>query len=194
MPKCSMKFWTIPTIMTWTRIIAIPLIVGVFYVDIPDVTRNLVATVMFVVFAATDWLDGYLARKLNQTSSFGAFLDPVADKFLVCAALLVLVHLQRADVFVALIIIGREIAISALREWMAMIGATKSVAVHMLGKIKTAVQMTAIPFLLYDGTLFGTLDTHVWGTWLIWISAILTVWSMIYYLQKASPEIRARAK
>ena len=194
MPKCGMKFWTIPTIMTWTRIIAIPLIVGVFYVDIPDVDRNLVATVMFVVFAATDWLDGYLARKLNQTSSFGAFLDPVADKFLVCAALLVLVHLQRADVFVALIIIGREIAISALREWMAMIGATKSVAVHMLGKIKTAVQMTAIPFLLYDGTLFGILDTHVWGTWLIWISAILTVWSMIYYLRKAIPEIRARAK
>ena len=194
MPKCTMKFWTIPTIMTWTRIIAIPLIVGVFYIDIPAVDRNLIATVMFVVFAATDWLDGYLARKLNQTSSFGAFLDPVADKFLVCAALLVLVHLQRADVFVALIIIGREIAISALREWMAVIGATKSVAVHMLGKIKTAVQMTAIPFLLYNGTLFGLVNTHVWGTWLIWISAILTVWSMIYYLQKAIPEIRARAK
>ena len=180
--------------MTWTRIVAIPLIVGVFYTDIPTVDRNLIATVMFVVFAATDWLDGYLARKLNQTSSFGAFLDPVADKFLVCAALLVLVHLQRADVFVALIIIGREIAISALREWMAMIGATKSVAVHMLGKIKTTVQMTAIPFLLYDGVLFGLINTHVWGTWLIWISAILTVWSMVYYLQKAIPEIRARAK
>ena len=193
-PKYRMKFWTIPTIMTWTRIVAIPLIVGVFYTDIPTVDRNLIATVMFVVFAATDWLDGYLARKLNQTSSFGAFLDPVADKFLVCAALLVLVHLQRADVFVALIIIGREIAISALREWMAMIGATKSVAVHMLGKIKTTVQMTAIPFLLYDGTLFGAINTHVWGTWLIWISAILTVWSMIYYLKKAIPEIRARAK
>ena len=193
-PKYRMKFWTIPTIMTWTRIVAIPLIVGVFYTDIPTVDRNLIATVMFVVFAATDWLDGYLARKLNQTSSFGAFLDPVADKFLVCAALLVLVHLQRADVFVALIIIGREIAISALREWMAMIGATKSVAVHMLGKIKTTVQMTAIPFLLYDGKLFGLINTHVWGTWLIWISAILTVWSMIYYLKKAIPEIRARAK
>ena len=193
-PKYRMKFWTIPTIMTWTRIVAIPLIVGVFYTDIPTVDRNLIATVMFVVFAATDWLDGYLARKLNQTSSFGAFLDPVADKFLVCAALLVLVHLQRADVFVALIIIGREIAISALREWMAVIGATKSVAVHMLGKIKTTVQMTAIPFLLYDGVLFGLINTHVWGTWLIWISAILTVWSMVYYLQKAIPEIRARAK
>ena len=194
MPKCSMKFWTIPTIMTWTRIIAIPLIVGVFYLDMPEERRNLIASVMFVVFAATDWLDGYLARRLNQTSSFGAFLDPVADKFLVCAALLVLVHLQRADVFVALIIIGREIAISALREWMAMIGATKSVAVHMIGKVKTVVQMTAIPFLLYDGQLFGLIDTQVWGTWLIWASAILTVWSMIYYLQKAIPEIRKQAK
>jgi CDP-diacylglycerol--glycerol-3-phosphate 3-phosphatidyltransferase len=187
-------FWTIPTLMTWTRIIAIPLIVGVFYVNLPTAQANLIATVMFVVFAATDWLDGYLARKLNQTSSFGAFLDPVADKFLVCASLLVLVHLQRADVFVALIIIGREIAISALREWMALIGATKSVAVHMLGKVKTTVQMIAIPFLLYDGRLFDVIDTHLWGTWLIWISAVLTVWSMIYYLQKAIPEIRARAK
>ncbi len=194
MPKCVQMFWTIPTLMTWTRIVAIPLIVGVFYINLAPTERNLIATVMFVVFAATDWLDGFLARKLNQTSSFGAFLDPVADKFLVCASLLVLVHLQRADVFVALIIIGREIAISALREWMALIGATKSVAVHMLGKVKTTVQMIAIPFLLYDGRLFGLIDTHLWGTWLIWISAVLTVWSMIYYLQKAIPEIRARAK
>ena len=194
MPKCCMKFWTIPTLMTWTRIVAIPLIVGIFYLNIAPAERNLIATVMFVVFAATDWLDGFLARKLNQTSSFGAFLDPVADKFLVCASLLVLVQLQRADVFVALIIIGREIAISALREWMALIGATKSVAVHMLGKIKTTVQMIAIPFLLFDGMLFGVINTHMWGTWLIWISAVLTVWSMIYYLQKAIPEIRARAK
>lgn len=165
-----------------------------FYAPLDPATRNLVATVMFVVFAATDWLDGYLARKLNQTSSFGAFLDPVADKFLVCASLLVLVHLQRADVFVALIIIGREIAISALREWMAQIGAAKSVAVHMLGKLKTVVQMVAIPFLLYDGRLFGAVDTGVWGTWLIWIAAVLTVWSMVYYLQKAVPEIRARVQ
>ena len=187
-------FLTIPTMMTWTRIIAIPLIVGVFYLNIAAAERNMIATVMFIVFAATDWLDGYLARKLNQTSEFGAFLDPVADKILVCASLLVLVHLQRADVFVALIIIGREIAISALREWMALIGATRSVAVHMLGKIKTTVQMVAIPFLLFDGTLFGAIDTHLWGSWLIWISAILTVWSMIYYLKKAIPEIRARAK
>jgi cardiolipin synthase len=190
-------FLTIPTILTWTRIFAIPLIVGVFY--LPDTAlaaadKNVWATVMFVVFALTDWLDGYLARKLNQSSSFGAFLDPVADKFLVCACVLVLVHLQRADVFVALIIIGREIAISALREWMAQIGASKSVAVHMIGKLKTVVQMVAIPFLLFDGLLLGWLDTRLWGTALIWIAAVLTVWSMAYYLQKAIPEIRARSR
>jgi len=190
-------FWTIPTIMTWARIVAIPLIVGVFY--LPDsmatlASKNLIATVMFVLFAATDWLDGYLARKLNQTSSFGAFLDPVADKFLVCASLLVLVHLNRADVFVGLIIIGREIAISALREWMAQIGASKSVAVHMIGKLKTVGQMVAIPFLLFDRMLFGVINTHLWGTWLIWVAAVLTIWSMVYYLQKALPEIRARVK
>ncbi len=190
-------FLTIPTIMTWTRIVAIPLIVGIFY--LPESVaampaKNLIATVMFVVFAATDWLDGYLARKLNQTSSFGAFLDPVADKFLVCASLLVLVHLNRADVFVGLIIIGREIAISALREWMAQIGAAKSVAVHMIGKLKTVGQMVAIPFLLFDGKLFGLVDTRVLGTWLIWIAALLTIISMAYYLQKAVPEIRARVK
>lgn len=187
-------FWTIPTLMTWTRIIAIPLIVGVFYLPWDMATRNLVATVMFVLFALTDWLDGYLARKLNQTSSFGAFLDPVADKFLVCASLLVLVHMNRADVFVALIIIGREIAISALREWMAQIGASKSVAVHMLGKVKTTVQMVAIPFLLFDGVLLGLIDTHFWGTLLIWMAAVLTVWSMVYYLQKALPDIRAHVR
>jgi len=147
-----------------------------------------------VVFALTDWLDGYLARKLNQTSSFGAFLDPVADKFLVCACVLVLVHLQRADVFVALIIIGREIAISALREWMAQIGASRSVAVHMIGKLKTVSQMVAIPFLLFDGLLFGLIDTHAWGVVLIWVAAALTVGSMVFYLQKAVPEIRARNK
>ena len=145
---------------------------------------------MFVVFALTDWLDGYLARRLNQTSAFGAFLDPVADKFLVCASLLVLVHLGRADVFVALIIIGREIAISALREWMAQIGASRSVAVHMIGKVKTTVQMVAIPFLLFDGALFGVIDTGLWGRVLIWAAAVLTVWSMIYYLKKALPIIR----
>lgn len=188
-------FFNLPTLLTWARIVAIPLIVGVFYLEgVSPAQQNLIATVMFIVFALTDWADGYLARKLNQTSAFGAFLDPVADKFLVCASLLVLVHLDRADVFVALIIIGREIAISSLREWMAIIGATKSVAVHMVGKAKTMVQMIAIPFLLYDGRPLGLIDTHVWGTWLIWISAVLTIWSMVYYLKKALPEIRARSR
>jgi cardiolipin synthase (CMP-forming) len=188
-------FFNIPTLLTWARIVAIPLIVGVFYLQgFTRAEQNLIATVMFVVFALTDWADGFLARKLNQTSAFGAFLDPVADKILVCASVLVLVHLGRADVFVGLIIIGREIVISSLREWMAIIGATKSVAVHMVGKLKTSVQMTAIPFLLFDGVALGVIDTRVWGTWLIWVSAVLTVWSMVYYLQKALPEIRARSR
>jgi CDP-diacylglycerol--glycerol-3-phosphate 3-phosphatidyltransferase len=188
-------FFNLPTLLTWARIVAIPLIVGVFYWDgLTPAEQNLSATVLFIVFALTDWADGYLARKLKQTSAFGAFLDPVADKFLVCASLLVLVHLGRADVFVGLIIIGREIAISSLREWMAIIGATKSVAVHMIGKLKTTVQMVAIPFLLFNGTLFGVIDTHLWGQVLIWVAAVLTIWSMVYYLRKALPEIRARAR
>ena len=187
-------FFNLPTLLTWARIVAIPLIVGVFHLPLVEADRNLIATVLFVIVALTDWADGYLARKLNMTSSFGAFLDPVADKFLVCASLLILVHLQRADVFVSLVIIGREIAISALREWMAQIGASRSVAVHMLGKLKTTAQMVAIPFLLYDGLLFGLIDTHAWGTWLMWAAAVLTVWSMAYYLRKAIPEIRAKVK
>lgn len=188
-------FFTIPTIMTWTRIVAIPLIIGVYYLDSLTIeTKNLIATVLFVLFAFTDWLDGFLARKLNQTSAFGAFLDPVADKFLVCAALLMLVQMDRVNVLVALIIIGREIAISSLREWMAQIGAGKSVAVHMVGKLKTTVQMVAIPFLLYNSTLFGVIDTRDWGAVLIVVAAVLTVWSMVYYMRKALPEIRARVK
>ena len=144
-------FFNIPTLLTWTRIVAIPLDRrGVLPRPRPHATQNLVATVAVRrLFALTDWLDGYLARRLNQTSSFGAFLDPVADKFLVCAALLVLVHCDASTRSWPSIIIGREIAISALREWMAQIGASRSVAVHMLGKVKTVVQMIAIPFLLY---------------------------------------------
>jgi cardiolipin synthase len=187
-------FTTIPTLLTWARIVAIPLIVGVFYLPVEPAWRNLFATVLFVVVALTDWLDGYLARRLNQTSSFGAFLDPVADKFLVCAALLVLVQLDRVNALIALVIIGREIAISALREWMAQIGASRSVAVHMLGKLKTTVQMIAIPFLLFDGELFGVISTRTWGTVLILVASVLTIWSMVYYLRKALPEIRAKAQ
>jgi cardiolipin synthase len=188
------QFFTIPTLLTWARMIAIPLIVGVFYLPIDRQTQNLIATVVFVLSAVTDWFDGYLARKLNQASSFGAFLDPVADKLLVCASLLALLHLNRVDMFVALIIVGREIAISALREWMAQIGAGKSVAVHMIGKLKTTAQMVAIPFLLFDGLLFGVTDTRMLGNVLIWVAALMTVWSMIYYMQRALPEIRAKVE
>jgi CDP-diacylglycerol--glycerol-3-phosphate 3-phosphatidyltransferase len=187
-------FLTIPTLLTWARIAAIPLIIGVYQLNWPVATQNLVATSLFVLFALTDWLDGYLARKLNQTSAFGAFLDPVADKFLICASLLVLLEFGRVGALVALIIIGREIAISALREWMAQIGAARSVAVHMLGKLKTVAQMVAIPFLLFDGELFGLIHTRVWGSWLMLVAAVLTVWSMVYYLRKAIPEIRAKAR
>ena len=187
-------FFNFPTLLTWARIVAIPLIVGVFQLPLGEADRNLIATVLFVVVALTDWADGYLARRLNMTSSFGAFLDPVADKVLVCAALLVLVELDRVQSLIALVIIGREIAISALREWMAQIGASRSVAVHILGKAKTIVQMIAIPFLQYHGTLFGLIDTQQWGTVLIYASAVLTIWSMVYYLQKALPEIRAKVR
>ena len=187
----------VPNLITWLRILLIPLIVGVYYLPeewLSYEAQNGVATGIFIFAAVTDWLDGYLARVLNQMSAFGAFLDPVADKLFVSAALLVLVHLGRVHALIALIIIGREIAISALREWMAQIGAARSVAVHMVGKVKTVVQMIAIPFLLYHGTLFRFIDTQAWGTVLIVVSAVLTIWSMVYYLQKALPEIRARVR
>ena len=158
--------------------------------------RNVAAMLIFVLAALTDWFDGYLARKWNQTSSFGAFLDPVADKLMVTAALLMLVQLARVDAAIALVIIGREIAISALREWMAQIGASKSVAVNSLGKFKTVCQMVAIPMLLFYGPLsFGggvTVDTRVWGLWLIYLAAFLTIWSMLYYMKLAWPQIRER--
>ena len=179
----------IPILLTWLRIVLIPLLVGLYYVPsswaIPG-GRDLVATIVFVVAAWTDWLDGYLARRWNETSAFGAFLDPVADKLMVAAALIILVYLDRVGALIAVIIIGREITISALREWMAQIGAHKSVAVSMIGKIKTATQMTAIPLLLYHRPV-GVVDMHLLGTWLIYIAAVLTLWSMGYYMRMAWP-------
>jgi CDP-diacylglycerol--glycerol-3-phosphate 3-phosphatidyltransferase len=180
----------IPNLLTWLRMLAIPLLVAVFFLPIEQHTINLVATVLFVAAAITDWVDGWLARKLGQTSAFGAFLDPVADKLLVCAALVMLVELQRVEALVALIIIGREITISALREWMAQIGARASVAVHSIGKFKTIAQLVAIPMLLFDAPLFGLLDCRLVGTWLIYLAALLTVWSMFYYLRRAWPYLR----
>ena len=180
----------LPNLLTWARIVLIPLFVGIFYFDkswvsVPN--QNLVATILFTAAAITDWLDGWLARKLNQTSAFGAFLDPVADKLMVAAALIILVKLGRVDAIIALIIIGREIGISALREWMASIGAAKSVAVSAIGKIKTTSQMLAIPLLLYHDPL-GAFDPQRVGTWLIWIAAALTLISMAYYLKVALPQ------
>ena len=179
----------VPNLLTWLRIVLIPLFVGIFYFEkswVSEPNQNLVATVIFTVAALTDWLDGWLARKLNQTSAFGAFLDPVADKLMVAAALIVLVQLGRLDAIIALIIIGREIAVSALREWMAQIGEGKSLAVSVLGKIKTISQMVAIPLLLYHDPI-GSFSPMLIGTWLIYLAAILTLASMAYYLKVAMP-------
>jgi cardiolipin synthase (CMP-forming) len=181
----------IPNLLTWARIVLIPLVIGAFYLPLSPHEQNLIATVAFIVAAVTDWFDGWLARKLGQTSAFGAFLDPVADKLMVAAALVMLVQLDRTNAVVAFIIVGREIAISALREWMAHIGASKSVAVSFVGKLKTTAQMVAIPLLLYYDPLFG-LSVGALGAWLIWLAAALTLWSMGYYLSKAWPEIRER--
>ena len=183
----------LPNLVTLLRILLIPLIVGIFY--LPDEWlsyegKNIAATAIFIVAAITDWLDGYLARKLNQMSAFGAFFDPVADKLVVVGALIVLLYLKRVDMVVALIIIGREIAISALREWMAQLGQAKSVAVAFIGKLKTVLQMVAIPMLLFEDRLFGLIDCHALGTVLIYVAAVLTVVSMLYYLRRAMPLIR----
>ena len=182
----------IPNLLTWLRILLIPLFLVIFYV--PDswlgpVEKNITAAAMFAVAAITDWLDGYLARSLNQTSAFGAFLDPVADKLMVTAALIVLVGEDRVLPFIAVIIIGREITISALREWMAKIGRSRSVAVSFLGKVKTFCQMVAIVLLLYHDHVFG-ISAQALGTALIYVAALLTLWSMGYYMRRALPGIR----
>jgi CDP-diacylglycerol--glycerol-3-phosphate 3-phosphatidyltransferase len=183
----------LPNLVTLLRIVLIPLILGVFYLPdswLAEDGKNLAATAIFIVAAITDWLDGYLARKLNQMSAFGAFFDPVADKLVVVGALIILLHLNRVDMVVALIIIGREIAISALREWMATVGQAKSVAVAFIGKLKTVLQMVAIPLLLFGDELFGVVDCHALGTIMIYVAALLTVISMLYYLRRALPLLR----
>jgi len=177
-----------PLFLTWLRIVAIPAFVAVLYLPedlIAERTQNIISMWIFIAAAVTDWLDGYLARKWNQTTSFGAFLDPVADKLMVAAALIVLTEKGIVDPFASLIIIGREITISALREWMAQIGQSKSVAVNILGKVKTVIQLVAIPFLLYNGVLFGLFHTNWVGRILIWIAAFATLWSMVVYLRAA---------
>jgi CDP-diacylglycerol--glycerol-3-phosphate 3-phosphatidyltransferase len=177
-----------PLLLTWLRIVAIPLFVAVLYVPedwIAEKSRNVISMWIFIGAAVTDWLDGYLARRWNQTTSFGAFLDPVADKLMVAAALIVLTEFGRIYAIVALIIIGREITISALREWMAQLGQSKSVAVNMAGKVKTVAQLVAIPFLLYDDRLFDLFHTRPVGHVLISAAAAITLWSMVVYLRAA---------
>ena len=177
-----------PLFLTWCRIVAIPLFVAVLYMPeswISERTANVTSMWIFIAAAITDWLDGWLARRWNQTTSFGAFLDPVADKLMVAAALIVLTEKGLINPLVSLIIIGREITISALREWMAQIGQSRSVAVNILGKVKTVSQLVAIPFLLFNGVLFGLFHTVIVGRWLIGIAAVITLWSMGVYLKAA---------
>jgi len=181
-----------PIALTWLRIVLIPLFVGVYYLPDSWLTmpaKNWLAMSIFALAAITDWADGYLARRWGQTSEFGAFLDPVADKLIVAAALIVLVWLDRADAWLAIIIIGREIAISALREWMAQLGQARSVAVAFIGKVKTVAQITAVIALLLYQPLIPGIDTALVGTAALWLAAILTLWSMFHYLRLAAPHI-----
>lgn len=182
-----------PMLLTWFRIILIPMFVGVYYLpgtwlSLPE--QNIVATIIFGIAAITDWFDGYLARKWGQTSAFGAFLDPVADKLMVAAALILLVNLNRADSLLAIIIIGREITISALREWMATIGARASITVAYIGKVKTTMQMIALFLLLFANPLIPGVDTLFVGTVCLFVAAVLTLWSMGYYLRMAMPYLK----
>jgi cardiolipin synthase (CMP-forming) len=188
--------FNIPNLLTWFRILMIPVFLAVFYISDATLSlhhKHLISALLFALGAITDWLDGYLARTLNQTSAFGAFLDPVADKLMVAAALILLVSLGQVDAIIAFIIIGREIAISALREWMAQLGAGKNIAVSMLGKIKTAFQMIAILLLLYHEPVLG-FSSHVVGAVLIYFAALLTLWSMGYYLTLAMPQITQKSR
>ena len=187
----------VPIALTWLRIILIPVFVGVFY--LPDawltpVAKNWLAMTIFALAAITDWLDGYLARRWGEVSAFGAFLDPVADKLMVAAALIMLVWLDRAESYLAIIIIGREIAISALREWMAQLGKSNSVAVALIGKIKTVAQMTAIIALLLWEPVIPGISTPLLGKFALWIAAILTLWSMFHYLRLAAPHLQEPAR
>ncbi|HVF65318.1 MAG TPA: CDP-diacylglycerol--glycerol-3-phosphate 3-phosphatidyltransferase [Casimicrobiaceae bacterium] len=182
--------FNIPTALTWLRITLIPVFVVVYYLPegwLASSTRNWTGMWVFAIAALTDWLDGYLARRWGETSAFGAFLDPVADKLMVAAALILLVDLGRAEAWLAIIIIGREIAISALREWMAQVGRSKKTSVALLGKIKTIAQMTALIALLLWEPVIPFVSTQWVGTIALWIAAILTLWSMFHYLRLAAP-------
>ena len=192
--------WNAPNILTLLRIVLIPVFIATYY--LPVAWGPLLTTALFVAAALTDWLDGYLARRLNQTSAFGAFLDPVADKLMVASALVLLVADpeirvrvwdERLFAVVVIIIISREITVSALREWMAELGKRASVAVSFIGKFKTGSQMLAIPFLLYQQPLMG-LPVFQIGEFLLYLAAALTLWSMLAYLKAAWPTLTDRVE
>jgi len=186
------RLFNLPMVLTWARIVMIPFLVAIYYFPdswIRPEHKNVLACVLFTVAAITDAFDGYFARRYAMTSRLGAFLDPVADKLMVCAALIVLLELGRVNALVALVIIGREITVSALREWMAQIGASHNVAVNWMGKFKTIVQMIAIPVLLFHDPLLGIIPVRPIGTLLIYLAALLTIYSMLLYLRLAWPHL-----
>lgn len=187
----------LPTALTLSRIAVIPVFIVIFY--LPVRWANDVCTILFVVAAITDWLDGFIARKYSLTSRFGAFLDPVADKLMVAVALILLVSRNPTEypiIFLAIpsvVIIGREITISALREWMAEVGESAKVAVSYIGKIKTAAQLVAIPMMIFKEPLFGIFPVVDIGLVLLYAAAILTLWSMLIYLRGAWPTLSSSA-
>ena len=187
---------TVPTMLTLLRIVLIPVLVVVFY--LPYDWTNFAAALVFAFASATDWLDGWIARRWNQYSAFGAFLDPVADKLMVAVALVIVVSVKDGAqaLWMALfsaVIIGREIAVSALREWMAELGQRAKVKVASIGKIKTIVQMVALVCLLYQERWFG-LPIYLIGEWLLAAAALLTLWSGLAYLRAAWPTLKKDAK
>lgn len=185
--------WNIPNILTLLRIVLIPIFVIVFYVDAP--WAPYIAAAIFGAAALTDWLDGYLARRWEQTSPLGAFLDPVADKLMVAVALVLLLQYDPRTLVAlpAMVIIGREVTVSALREWMAEIGARAKVAVSMTGKIKTTAQMISIVLLILHDTIFGPW-VYGLGLVLLYVAAILTLWSMMLYLRAAWPSLSGQVE
>lgn len=183
--------WNLPNLLTMLRIVLIPVFVAVFYIDAP--WAPYAAGAVFGAAAITDWLDGYLARRLQQMTALGAFLDPVADKLMVAVALVVLLQAD-PRILIALpvmVIIGREITVSALREWMAEIGARAAVAVSNLGKIKTTAQMISIVLMILMDSIFGPWIYGL-GIALLYVAAILTLWSMLLYLIAAWPSLSGK--
>jgi len=186
----------VPNALTFFRVVLIPCFVGIYYFPHTVINQSLMNWIgagIFLFAAITDWLDGFFARYLNQASKFGAFFDPVADKLMVIAALLVLLELDRVNSIISLIIIGREISISSLREWMATIGRPGGMAVMFIGKLKTTIQMIAILLLLYHDDLWF-INVKLIGDILINIAALLTVISMAYYIRVAWPTLRKSVK